>query len=200
MAIRRFSTSTIVNNLLRYAKFWDQTSTWTNVPTNSYIPIASYTVPATAQASITFAGIPQTFTHLQIRGTARSSNGSVGGDSISVSFNGNTTYRSHYLFGEGSGSAQAGTDVIRNYVGRAPSASDLASVYGTFVCDILDYANINKYKTGRSLFGFDLNGSGNVYLTSFLYQDTAATASLTFTIYGGYLFNQYTNISIYGVN
>ena len=200
MAIRRFSTSTIVNNLLRYAKFWDQTSTWTNVPTNSYIPIASYTVPATAQASITFAGIPQNFTHLQIRGTARSSNGSVGGDSISVSFNGNTTYRSHYLYGEGSGSAQAGSDAIRNYVGRAPSASDTASVYGEFVCDILDYANTNKYKTGRSLLGFDLNGSGNVYLTSFLYQDTAATTSLTFTIYGGYLFNQYTNISIYGVN
>jgi hypothetical protein len=172
-----------------------------SAPTNSYFPIASYTVPATAQASITFAGIPQTFTHLQIRGTARSSNGSANGDSISVSFNENTTYRSHYLYGEGSGSGQSGTDTIRNYVGRAPSASDLASVYGAFVCDILDYANTNKYKTGRSLLGFDENGvGGSIFLTSFLYQDTAATTSLTFTIYGGYLFNEYTNISIYGVN
>jgi hypothetical protein len=200
MAITKLSVSTVKNGLLKSNKIWDQTSTFSNVATNSYFPIASYTVPSTAQASITFAGIPQTFSHLQIRGTARSSNGSAGGDSISVSLNGNTTYRSHYLYGEGSGSAAAGSDTIRNYVGRAPSASDTASVYGSFVCDILDYKDVNKYKTGRSLFGFDLNGSGNIYLTSFLYQDTAAVTSLTFTIYGGYLFNQHTNISIYGVN
>jgi hypothetical protein len=168
MAITKLSVSTVKNGLLKSNKIWDQTSTFSNAATNSYFPIASYTVPATAQASIIFAGIPQTFSHLQIRGTARSSNGSVGGDSISVSLNGNTTYRSHYLYGEGSGSAAAGSDTLRNYVGRAPSASDAASVYGTFVCDILDYKDVNKYKTGRSLFGFDLNGSGNIYLTSFL--------------------------------
>ena len=161
--------------------------------------IQTVTVGAGGQATISLTSIPSTYTHLQLRGIARSTNGNVGGDSISVSFNSNTTYRSHYLFGEGSGSAQAGSDAIRNYVGRAPSASDLASVYGTFVCDILDYANTNKYKTGKSLFGFDLNGSGNIYLSSFLYQSTTAVSQLDLTLYGGYTFAQHTQVALYGI-
>jgi hypothetical protein len=165
----------------------------------SYESIQTVTVGSGGQATISFTSIPATFTHLQLRGIARSTNGNVGGDSISASLNSNTTYRSHYLYGEGSGAGSADSDTIRNYIGRAPSASDIASVYGVFVCDILDYANTNKFKTGRSFFGFDLNGSGNIYLSSFLYQSATAVSQLDLTLYGGYTFAQHTQVALYGI-
>jgi hypothetical protein len=162
----------------------------------SYESIATVTVGSGGSSSITFSSIPSTYTHLQVRGIGRSTNGDTGGDSVSVSLNGDTTYRSHYLFGEGAGGGQAGTDTIRNYIARVPVQ---ANTYSAFVCDILDYANTNKFKTGRSFFGFDANGSGSVYLSSFLYQSTTAVSSLTLTIYGGYTFAQYTQVALYGI-
>jgi hypothetical protein len=166
----------------------------------SFESIQTVTVGSGGQANIEFTSIPATYKHLQLRGIGRSTNGDIGGDSVSVSFNGNTTYRSHYLFGEGAGGGQAGTDTIRNYITRVPGPGSLANTYSAFVCDILDYANTNKFKTGRSLFGFDVNGSGgSVYLSSFLYQSTTAVSSLTLTIYGGYTFAQYTQVALYGI-
>ena len=166
------------------------------IPPTSFESIETVTIGAGGNTTISFTSIPATYKHLQLRGIGRSTNGDAGGDSVSISFNGNTTYRSHYLYGEGAGSGQAGTDTIRNYIARVPVQAD---TYGSFVCDILDYSNTNKYKTGRSLFGFDKNGSGSVYLSSFLYQSTTAVSSLTLTIYGGYTFAQYTQVALYGI-
>jgi hypothetical protein len=194
MAIRRFSTSTIVNNLLRYAKFWDQTSTFSAAPTNSYIPIASYTVPSGGQASITFSGLPQTFTHLQIRGMYAQSVTNYTG----IRFNGDTgnNYTIHTLQGNGSAaSATAYTSRSDTATGDSSSTS-----FGSFITDILDYANLTKYKTQRTLYGFDSNGSGIIFLTSGLWQSTSAINSITFTATSSASFSQYTNISIYGVN
>jgi hypothetical protein len=63
--------------------------------------------------------------------------------------------------------------------------------------DILDYANTNKFKTTRTLEGYDANGSGNVSLTSGLWQSTSAINSITITAVG--TFNQYSQFALYGV-
>lgn len=205
MAIRRFSTSTIVNNLLRYAKFWDQTSTYSPAPTNSYFPIASYTVPSGGQASITFAGIPQNFTHLQIRGTGKSNRANIY-DNISIQFNGDTTtanYTSHLFQGDGSSISIQGYPQNIPYVGIANvlgGDSVGADIFGSFIIDILDYANLNKYKTTRTLGGVDNSGSGVVTLTSGLWNSSAAISSIFIKPQNGTLLKQYTKISIYGVN
>lgn len=194
MAIRRFSTSTIVNNLLRYAKFWDQTSTYSPAPTNSYFPIASYTVPSGGVSSITFGGLPQTFTHLQIRGMYAQSVSNYTG----IRFNGDTgnNYTIHVLQGNGSAaSAAAYTSRSDTAIGDSSSTS-----FGSFITDILDYANLTKYKTQRTLYGVDSNGGGAILFTSGLWQSTTAINSITFTATSGASFSQYSNISIYGVN
>ena len=165
-----------------------------SAPTNSYFPIASYTVPSGGVSSITFGGLPQTFTHLQIRGIyAQSATNYTG-----IRFNGDTgnNYTIHTL--KGNGSAASATA----YTSRSDTATnDTSSTsFGSFITDILDYANLTKYKTQRTLHGFDSNGSGTIFLTSGLWQSTTAINSITFTATSGASFSQYSNISIYGVN
>lgn len=199
MAIRRFSTSTIVNNLLRYAKFWDQTSTWTNAPTNSYIPIASYTVPSGGATSIIFAGIPQTFTHLQIRMTTITSAGGGGGYAGYMELNGDTTatnYKSHGFEGNGS--------IVSAYAYSLPLMPWSLGVAattgpGASIIDVLDYTNINKYKTVRGFGGYDANGTGYISLSSMLWMNTSAITSINFNR-SGTTWAANMNVSIYGVN
>lgn len=202
MAIRRFSTSTIVNNLLRYAKFWDQTSTWSNAPTNSYIPIASYTVPSGGVSSITFGGLSQTYSHLQIRATFKETfNTGTAVDNLNIRCNGDTTasYIRHALWGTGA------TAYAEGYTGQTSGAIAITprntsgSTYGVMILDILDYTNVNKTKTLRCLNGVDLNGAGEIRLSSVLWNKTEAITSVNF--FGDSSgFQEFTNFSIYGVN
>lgn len=196
MAIRRFSTSTIVNNLLRYAKFWDQTSTYSAAPTNSYIPIASYTVPSGGVSSITISGIPQTFTHLQIRMTTITNNASY---ASLMYFNGDTTdanYKNHAI--EANGSSVAAYNYTGPYIPWSMGGAATTSP-GAAIIDILDYTNTNKYKTSKALSGYDGNGSGYLAFASTLWMNSNAITSINFTR-SGVTFSANMNVSIYGVN
>ena len=198
MAIRRFSTSTIVNNLLRYAKFWDQTSTFTAAPTNSYFPIASYTVPSGGLSSVTFAGLPQTFTHLQIRYLVKNSSDSY---QMAMQFNGVTSsdYFWHILNGNGS-SATANGYTSQTYIGLPRTAPTTANVFYVGVVDILDYTSVVKNKTVKGLGGGDNNSAGHVDFTSGTWNNSStAISSIKLNATTGNL-AEYTNISIYGVN
>jgi hypothetical protein len=68
---------------------------------------------------------------------------------------------------------------------------------GAIVTDILDYANTNKYKVTRSLYGQDLNGDGNVFLSSSSWMNTSAITSIKF--YTGNNLAQNTKIALYGI-
>jgi hypothetical protein len=65
-------------------------------------------------------------------------------------------------------------------VGLAAAASSTSNTYGVFIIDILDYANTNKYKTVRTLGGYDANGSGVVSLRSNSWRNTSAITSVKF--------------------
>jgi hypothetical protein len=71
-------------------------------------------------------------------------------------------------------------------------------IMGAGIIDILDYANTNKYKTARSLRGYDANGSGNMSLISGLWMNTAAISNITLTARGGSV-DQYTTFALYGI-
>ena len=165
-------------------------------PTNSYIPIASYTVPSGGLSTVIFSGIPQTFTHLQVRFLTVSGSASA---SCYTYINGDTTqtnYREHVLYGSGA-AASAGSyqnSYMPQFLGGAATTSP-----GSYIMDILDYTNTNKNKTLRGLGGYDGNGSGYLALESMLWINTAAITSLQFSP-NGTTWSQYTNISIYGVN
>jgi hypothetical protein len=162
--------------------------------TNSYESIATVTVGAGGASSINFSSIPSTYKHLQIRGILKET---VAQNWSSITFNGDasssTNYSAHQLNGNGSSasaSAQTSGMGLQHIVGT--------SEFGAYITDVLDYADTNKYKTIRSLGGFDANGSGQLALTSGSWRSTTAVNQLT--VYAGSgVFVQYSSFALYGI-
>jgi hypothetical protein len=144
-------------------------------------PITGITLTS-SQSTITFNNIPSTYSHLQVRAIGRTALGGSVLDNVVFQFNGDTenNYTVHYLNGNGS-SAVAGADTPRNNTIflRATGSSATSGNFGVAVCDVLDYANTNKFKTIRSLSGYDNNGSGELFFLSGLWRSTSAISSIT---------------------
>lgn len=157
----------------------------------SYDSIATVTVGGGGTTTITFSSIPSTYTHLQIRGFM------MNGNYATLRFNGDTTaanYANHYLTGNGAAASSA-YNASAAYVPMSGSGGT-TNPY-VFVTDILDYANTNKFKTVRSLEGYDANGSGSVYLSSNLWRSSSAVTSIVLT--AASTINQYSSFALYGI-
>jgi len=167
-----------------------------NLDAGDFESIATTTLTTTT-GSVTFSSIPATFTHLQLRITARS----TGSLDVIYRLNGDTTaanYRTHLLYGNGT-SATSGTIANEAYITDIASTSTIADAFGVAVVDFLDYANTNKYKVSRSLGGFDMNGAtGYILLISSLWQNTNAITSITMNPITG-SFAQYSSFALYGI-
>ena len=164
-------------------------------PTGSMYHIASTTL-STAAATITISSIPADYTHLQLRYITRNTSAAY---YVRIGFNSDTTashYATHNLNGDGASVAAAGT-ANSTYI-YLPRNSDTVSYMGAGVADILDYTNTNKYKTVRSIGGYDQNGSGYVDFNSGVFMVTNAISTIELSALGGN-FAQYSSFSLYGV-
>ena len=173
---------------------------------SSYESIATVTL-GSAQASIEFTSIPQTFTHLQIRGIGRTSRTNYSVDQFFMRLNGSVSndYASHVLGCDGN-SVFAYTGSFPDskiYTGQIATNLASSSIFGTVVIDILDYTNTNKKTTTRALSGVEPNANtGTVYgavnFASGLYNLTTAISSIT--LYGeiGTL-QTYSSFGLYGI-
>jgi hypothetical protein len=172
-------------------------------PAGAYEPIGAVTVPLNGVASITFGSIPQTYTHLQIRMTARTNRAGNVNDNATIYYNSDTNqnnYTYHDFGGDGSGTFQFGTGAPTvNQMHSASGATASANVFGVGITDVLDYTNTNKNKVLRNLGGIDNNGSGRVAMTSGAWLNTNAITSITIVPAVGTLFNQYSSFAIYGI-
>ena len=164
--------------------------------TNSFESIATVTVGAGGSSSISFSSIPSTFTHLQVRAIARTA--STTQDFIIYKPNNANISARHFLAGNGSTASAGGSTSVYDF-GVIPKSDSTSNSFGVYVLDVLDYANVNKNKTLRQLSGNDLNGSGDVALTSGLYNSTSAISSLVITTYNSTSFVQYSQFALYGV-
>jgi hypothetical protein len=164
-------------------------------------PIATQLLTGTA-TTITFSNIPSGYKHLQVRYISAWTGTSVGYGGIAYVFNSDTgaNYAGHELYGTGS-STGAGGGANRNagYMTWIPDSA-YANTFGAGVLDILDYSNINKYKTGRCFGGFNrnFNASANelIGMQSALWMNTAAITSITFS---GNTFAINSRFSLYGI-
>lgn len=163
-----------------------------------YESIQTVTV-GTAQASIAFTSIPSTYKHLQLRIIWFQASTD---QSLYITYNGvstGTSYAAHALAGNGSAASAGGSSSLAKwetfYDGNNAGSATYEKVG---VLDILDYANTNKYKTSRLLWGADYNGSGQIQLASCLFQSTNAISSITFTPFSTN-FAANTRIALYGI-
>lgn len=145
----------------------------------SMFPLGVFTL-SSAQATVDFTNIPQTYTHLQVRYLVRGARAATDSQ-FAIRLNGNTTgYTRHRVVGDGSSaSANGGTGIAYIDAYDVPAASVASSIFGVGIVDILDYKNTNKLKTVRFLRGDDRNGSGSVGLHSSIYTGTGDTNAIT---------------------
>jgi hypothetical protein len=157
--------------------------------------IASTTVGAGGASEVIFSSISSAYTHLQIRCIARNS---VTSGNLRIQFNSDsgTNYSAHQIYADGA-SVYNFSGVSLGYieVGNMPSN---ASIFSGHVIDILDYANTNKYKSTKTLHGYDVNGAGLIQYFSGNWRSTSAIT--TIRVYAGNdSFAQYSQIALYGV-
>jgi len=206
MAISRIKTSSVLQGFPKSRSLLAGNAAFNP---SSYESIATVTVGAGGAANIEFTSIPSTYTHLQIRGIARANRATYGADTIRLTVNSDTgaNYAFHNLRGDGS-SAAAGADPNSSYIrfldsvgtNNGPGAGNV----GISICDILDYANTNKFKTLRVLCGVDTNGTvagfgGVVGITSGLWRNTNAITSIKLVVETGINFLQYSQFALYGI-
>lgn len=185
MAVYKFSNVGGFGTYQRYNDFLAGNPV-VNLDKGSMFPLGVITL-ASASASVDFTNIPQTYTHLQLRGMITLS--ALGSGDAFFRYNGDTAnnYSRHALYGNGTsavGYSEAPTSIQpANYANGTAQPS-------CFVIDILDYKNTNKFKTMRGLCGNDLNGSGIVMLNSGAWRSTSAITSI----------NIYQNVGSFGTN
>ena len=169
--------------------------------TTSYESIATYTVGSGGTTTIDFTSIVGTYKHLQVRLLTRNNRANTL-DGLYVRFNSDSgsNYSDHFLRGSGS-AVDANADVSSAYMlmGTVPASSATASVFAGGVIDVLDYADTNKYKTVRTLLGYDANGSGYVGLFSGNWRSTSAVTSITLGSTNGSGFLEYSKFALYGI-
>lgn len=197
MAINRFSQSSVQSGLPKFDTFWDGTTA-----TSAFDSLGSVLV-STATSTVTFSNIPSTYTNLQIRGLVRTDRSDTN-DFMTVRFNSDSSgvYAYHSLYGNGAtaGAADYATSTGTPWSGVIAGGNATASMFGTVIIDILDYANTNKYKVTRILSGTDQNGTtGRIYFQSNLWQSTSAITSITIIPTYGTNFVTYTSFSLYGI-
>ena len=171
-------------------------------PQGAYDALATVT-PSGSTGTITFAGIPNTYKHLQLRSMCRGTQSGaftnmtlrVGNGSIDSGSN----YTYHRLFGNGSTVTADGlANQTSGLIGITGTGTG-ANTFYTSVIDILDYQDTNKFKTLRSLDGYDNNGDGVVFLQSFLWRSTSAITTIEIALGGGQNINSNSQITLYGV-
>ena len=172
-------------------------------PNGAYDALATVTVPSGGVASVTFAGIPQGYKHLQIRGIARCETSTD--RNLRMYINGDTTngnYKQHWLYANGNNSVYSENNSVAPQIGYLPMSSDTSNIFGAIVADVLDYASTTKTKVVRALFGWDGNGStsGIIALGSgFQTSSTAAVTSLSIAMSNGSDLNEFSQFALYGV-
>ena len=160
------------------------------MPTNT--PISSINV-TTATASVTFAGIPQTYTDLYIVCNPGSS---ATVNDLRMQFNGDTSalYSETYLRGSGS-AATSVRETGQTSMGMGWMQDTIVSSHQI---NILNYANTATYKSAVCKFG-SASGSNYVGAVSGLYRSNNAVTSITLLAGSGTI-SAGSTFSLYGIS
>lgn len=175
MAVSRVSTSSVLQGFPKSRSLLAGNSAY--LPP-SYESIATVTGSGSS-GTVTFSSIPSTYTHLQIRYIAKSTQGGTAASYIpTININGSaaSAYANHALRGDGATVAATGaatqTSISASYAVIPNSATAYANMHGVGIIDILDYTSTSKNKTLKLMTGVDLNNPGIVNLSSGLWYAT----------------------------
>jgi len=157
----------------------------------SYTLIQAQTLTATT-ASVTFSNIPQNYTDLILKVSARATSTSGTSRAIRLEINGDTTYsnyRERYIRTDDTGAANSGAFLsstgLRYYFYGLPNANATASSFGAAELTFINYAG-SSYKTFSAEafaegFHNPFTGTAGNSVTAALWVNTAAITTLVFS-------------------
>jgi hydroxypyruvate isomerase len=151
-----------------------------------------------AVSTVTFSSIPSTYKSLQVRFNTIASGAFV----YQVQFNSDTStanYVGHNLNANSATVNASGYASGTNGSIRINASNPGASTYPSVgIVDIIDYANTNKNKTVKALYGTNQNlTTFDQTVSSGIWLSTAAITSLTFGLNSGTITG---TVTLYGVN
>lgn len=164
------------------------------------IPISTVTVGSGGAASISFTNIPQTYTDLLIKISARSARSAID-DDLFISFNESTSsYSYRYLRGYSTNvNSSSGSN---QYAAIMPAASVTASTFGNAELYIPNYTSSNN----KSLSSDSVveNNSSTAYeafdmFIASLWSNTSPISSIKLTSGTSNNFAQYSSATLYGI-
>ena len=197
--IYKMSNAGGMSTVTRYTDMLAGNAVWNPwEPQGAYDALSTVTLSANT-TSVTVAGIPSGYKHLQIRMITRVGTGSgtsFSGISLLCNEDAGSNYTYHRIIGNGSSASADGSGTF-NYIiaGYAAQNGLLAGNFSSTILDVLDYSSTAKNKTFRILSGYDNNGSGSIIFGSGVWLNTSAISTLTlkdvtfginsqFTLYG----------------
>jgi hypothetical protein len=170
---------------------------------NTYQLISSVTVGAGGVSTISFSSIPQTYTDLVLKLSARSSSAS-GATYAYIQFNGSggTAYSQKRVYGTGSSVASNSDSNLANTGGAMLiNGNDrTANVFGSAEAYIPNYtSSINKSISIDSVEENSATSQAYDFLSAALWANTSAITSITLTPESSANFTQYSIASLYGI-
>ena len=176
----------------------------------SYESIATVSVGSGGASNVEFTSIPSTYKHLQIRAISRYTGYQNSGAAIYMQFNTDTAsnYSLHRLLGYAnlsengtSAASLASQTYMQCGYTTGGTAGGTTNMFGAQVTDILDYADTNKFKTIRTLGGYDSNtdtGYRSIGIHSGNWRSTSAVTSIKLFPETD-TWSQYSSFALYGI-
>ena len=165
---------------------------------NTFELIASSTVGAGGAASISFSSIPNTFTDLVLKISARHSGSSVA-NAFYMTFNSDTSnYNYRYLEGAGSGSPSSAGSTARA-AGVENGNSSTSNTFSSAEIYIPNYAGSNNKSFSSDSVTENNATLGVQWLLAGLWSNSSAITSITIQPDTAVNYAQYSTAYLYGV-
>jgi hypothetical protein len=169
---------------------------------NTYVKIGStVTVGSGGAANIVFSSIPNTFTDLCLKISARTNRANAV-DSLGFYFNGDTTaarYTSKVLFGDGTSAGSNSPSPANDEVMFVSGNNATASTFGNSELYLPNYAGSTQKSGSLDSVG-ETNGTTiRMNIAGVLYNQTTAISSITIIPITGTLLQQYSTATLYGI-
>jgi hypothetical protein len=170
---------------------------------NTLTKLDTVTVGAGGAASVTFSNIPQTYTDLVVKISARDLSSNAIGETLAFRINGDSSaiYNRRRLEAVGTSvSSGAWTGDNYAYVGVTNGGGTTANTFDSFELYLPNYVGSNYKSYSVDCVTENNSATNNVMdLYAGLWSSTAPVTSLTFYEIGTANFAQYTTFTLYGV-
>jgi len=165
------------------------------------IPISTVTVGSGGASSIDFVNIPQTYTDLVIKVSARSTSSS-GDCRIELNGSGGTAYSGRLLYGDGSAVASAsnsGQALMSWGAGSINRSTTTSNTFANTDVYIPNYTSSNNKSVSTD--SVEENNATQAYsqLAASLWASSAPVTSIKLTPSGSGNFTQYSSATLYGI-